>query len=274
MLVGWLVAQRVIHCSSRWNFVPFWGRQQQEKHSKHPQKCHICLELFHLFKMEHVEQLNHYFGFDKHGDALKEAFSYPTHSTKWKNNHHEICFLYRAFSMRRVSPNIIIWPNCLIFHQPKFHWNKRFLSKTLPFGFFGCFLSRLTLVQESEIVKHEILRLDILMNNVTSGHMLQCQQELLRQTGGQQTAKPRVSHGRLRGGGLKTYVQVKYGCYLNPGIVMKINKSFEITINHLGFMIIIETSSTGGLFFLKKKQVPTAVPKDWILVLWRLRTKS
>lgn len=22
-LVGWLVAQRVIHCSSRWNFVPF-----------------------------------------------------------------------------------------------------------------------------------------------------------------------------------------------------------------------------------------------------------
>lgn len=182
-LVGWLVAQRVIHCSSRWNFVPFWGRQQQEKHSKHPQKCHICLELFHLFKMEHVEQLNHYFGFDKHGDALKEAFSYPTHSTKWKNNHHEICFLYRAFSMRRVSPNIIIWPNYLIFHQP---------SKTLIFGFFGRFLGRLTLLQESEIVKHEILRLDILMNNVTSGHMLQCQQELLRQTGGQQTAKPRV----------------------------------------------------------------------------------
>ena len=94
--------------------------------------------------------------------------------------------------MRRVSPNIIIWPNYLIFHQPRFHWNKRFLSKTLTFGVFGRFLGRLTLVQESEIVKHEILRLDILMNNATSGHMLQCQQELLRQTGGQQTAKPRV----------------------------------------------------------------------------------
>ena len=100
LLVGGMVAQRVIHCS-RWNFVPFWG-QQPEKHSKYPKKCLICLELFDLFKMEHVEQLNHCFGFDKHGDALTEAsLNWPTQQNG--NNHHEICFLYRAFSMRRIS---------------------------------------------------------------------------------------------------------------------------------------------------------------------------
>jgi len=54
---------------------------------------------------------------------------------------------------------------------------------------------------------------------------------------------------------LKKYVQVKYGCLLNPGIVIKINKSFEITINHQGFMIIVETSATGGLFFGLQKEL-------------------